>query len=203
MFSGYTAEEIIGHSILRLIPGDLRDEETRILQQIRAGERIEHYETIRLTKHGRPIPVSLTISPIKDAARQNHWRIENRPRHHRAQTGGEEARRVSEERYRTLFNLGPVAVYSCDVSGVIRDFNRRAAELWGRKPGNPGTRTSASADRTKCTVPTAHFHASPPMSHGGSTVRGKFQRRATWKSRLRGPTALVSPSSWRYSCVEE
>ena len=42
--------------------------------------------------------------------------------------------RQAEERYRTLFDLGPVAVYSCDASGEIRQFNRRAAELWGREP---------------------------------------------------------------------
>ena len=46
----------------------------------------------------------------------------------------EPMRAESEERYRTLFDLAPVAVYSCDVSGVIRDYNSRAAELWGRKP---------------------------------------------------------------------
>ncbi|HEY5265142.1 MAG TPA: ATP-binding protein, partial [Steroidobacteraceae bacterium] len=45
-----------------------------------------------------------------------------------------EALRASEERYRTLFDLGPVAIYSCDVAGVIQQFNRRAAELWGREP---------------------------------------------------------------------
>jgi signal transduction histidine kinase len=45
-----------------------------------------------------------------------------------------DALRENEERYRTLFDLAPVAVYSCDVSGVIRDYNNRAAELWGRKP---------------------------------------------------------------------
>jgi len=39
-----------------------------------------------------------------------------------------------DERYRTLFDLAPVAIYSCDASGVIRDYNSRAAELWGRKP---------------------------------------------------------------------
>jgi two-component sensor histidine kinase/PAS domain-containing protein len=44
------------------------------------------------------------------------------------------ALRESEERYRTLFGLGPVAVYSCDASGTIQNFNSRAAELWGRKP---------------------------------------------------------------------
>jgi PAS domain S-box-containing protein len=47
---------------------------------------------------------------------------------------GEEAIRQSEQRYRTLFNLGPMAVYTIDTSGVIRDFNRHAAELWGREP---------------------------------------------------------------------
>ena len=46
----------------------------------------------------------------------------------------EDAMRENEERYRTLFDLAPVAVYSCDASGVIRDYNNRAAELWGRKP---------------------------------------------------------------------
>ena len=54
--------------------------------------------------------------------------------------------RESEERYRVLFTLGPVAVYSCDVSGVIRDFNPRAAELWGRtpKPGDTDERFCGS-----------------------------------------------------------
>jgi PAS domain S-box-containing protein len=47
---------------------------------------------------------------------------------------GEEAIRQSEERYRTLFDLGPLAIYTIDTSGVIRDFNRHAAELWGREP---------------------------------------------------------------------
>src|ERR1700752_1087608 len=42
--------------------------------------------------------------------------------------------RKSEQRYRALFELGPVAVYSIDTSGVIQNFNRRAAELWGREP---------------------------------------------------------------------
>jgi PAS domain S-box-containing protein len=54
--------------------------------------------------------------------------------------------RESEERYRMLFTLGPVAVYSCDDSGVIRDFNPRAAELWGRtpKPGDTDERFCGS-----------------------------------------------------------
>ena len=47
--------------------------------------------------------------------------------------------RESEERFHTLFELDPVAVYSCDASGVIQNFNHRAAELWGREPALGGT----------------------------------------------------------------
>ena len=47
------------------------------------------------------------------------------------------ALRESKDRYRTLFELAPIAVYSCHASGVIREYNQRAAELWGRKP-EPG-----------------------------------------------------------------
>jgi two-component system, chemotaxis family, CheB/CheR fusion protein len=54
--------------------------------------------------------------------------------HHNIRKQGELALRESEQRFRALFELGPVAVYSCNVSGVIREFNHRAAELWGREP---------------------------------------------------------------------
>ncbi|HUV97679.1 MAG TPA: PAS domain S-box protein [Acidobacteriaceae bacterium] len=65
---GYTAEEIVGQSILRLIPHELRSEEDEILRKLRAGQRLEHYETTRVTKAGRRIEVSLTISPVRDSA---------------------------------------------------------------------------------------------------------------------------------------
>jgi PAS domain S-box-containing protein len=63
---GYTAEEMIGQSILKLIPEDLRADEKMILENLRAGRRIEHFETIRRKKNGELIDVSLTVSPIKD-----------------------------------------------------------------------------------------------------------------------------------------
>jgi PAS domain S-box-containing protein len=62
---GYTAEEAIGQSVTMLIPPDHIDEEPAILARLRAGERIEHYETIRVAKDGRLIDISLTVSPIK------------------------------------------------------------------------------------------------------------------------------------------
>jgi PAS domain S-box-containing protein len=67
---GFTAAEIIGKPILLLIPPELQGEEYRILTKIRSGERIDHFQTVRLTKSGERIDVSLTISPVKD--RQNN-----------------------------------------------------------------------------------------------------------------------------------
>ena len=64
---GYSSEEMVGQSILRLIPKELHYEEDEILRKLRAGERIEHYETKRTTKNGETIDVSVTISPIRDA----------------------------------------------------------------------------------------------------------------------------------------
>jgi PAS domain S-box-containing protein len=65
---GYTAEEMVGTSIMRLIPADRRDEESLILGKIRRGEGLEHFETQRQRKDGRLIAVSVTVSPIKDAS---------------------------------------------------------------------------------------------------------------------------------------
>ena len=64
---GYTAEQAIGNLVTILIPPDRQDEEPAILDRIRRGERIDHYETTRLGKHGNRIDVSLTVSPIKNA----------------------------------------------------------------------------------------------------------------------------------------
>jgi PAS domain S-box-containing protein len=63
---GYSPEEMIGASILKLIPEHLHSDEKKIIENIRAGRRIEHFETVRLAKDGRLVDVSLTISPIKD-----------------------------------------------------------------------------------------------------------------------------------------
>jgi len=65
---GYTADEMLGQPVLRLIPADLQYEEDEILRKLRAGQRIEHYETTRQKKNGELIEVSVTISPIKDEA---------------------------------------------------------------------------------------------------------------------------------------
>ena len=63
---GYTEAEAVGQPITTLIPPESRDEENRILERVKSGGGIEHYETIRVTKASRKVDVSLTISPIRD-----------------------------------------------------------------------------------------------------------------------------------------
>jgi PAS domain S-box-containing protein len=64
---GYTAEEVVGKPITILIPADRQDEEPAILERVRRGERIEHFETVRMRKNGSPVDISLTVSPVKNA----------------------------------------------------------------------------------------------------------------------------------------
>ncbi|MCK6593260.1 MAG: PAS domain-containing sensor histidine kinase, partial [Polyangiaceae bacterium] len=65
---GYTSEEVVGKHITILIPPDRIDEEPAIIEKLRRGQRIDHYETIRMRKDGARIFVSLTVSPVKDSS---------------------------------------------------------------------------------------------------------------------------------------
>jgi PAS domain S-box-containing protein len=67
---GYTAQEMIGRPITTIIPPELLDDETRILATIARGERIEHFETVRIRKGGERLDISLTISPVRNDAGQ-------------------------------------------------------------------------------------------------------------------------------------
>ena len=75
---GYTAEEAIGHHISLIIPPDRLDEEAGVLARLRRGEKIEHFETVRRTKDGRLVDISLTVSPIKSSdgrmSARRRWR---------------------------------------------------------------------------------------------------------------------------------
>jgi two-component system, chemotaxis family, CheB/CheR fusion protein len=64
---GYEESEVIGRPITIIIPPELQEEERRILDLVRHGERVDHFDTIRLTKDGRRIAISLTVSPVRDS----------------------------------------------------------------------------------------------------------------------------------------
>jgi PAS domain S-box-containing protein len=65
---GYTADELVGRPVRILIPADRQSEEDDILARLRRGDRVDHFETVRLRKDGREIHVSLTVSPVRDDA---------------------------------------------------------------------------------------------------------------------------------------
>jgi PAS domain-containing protein len=98
--------------------------------------------------------------------------------------------RWREERYRTMFDLGPVAIYSCDASGVIQEFNKCAADLWGSAPA-PGDTDQRFCGSFKLFHPDGRVipHQQCPMAE---VVAAKHRRCMTQKCSSNGPMARGS-----------
>ena len=129
---GYSAEEAIGRPVTILIPEDRQDEEDRILAAVRAGERVRHYETVRVRKDGRPIQVSLTISPVYDV----QGRVVGASKIARDITAYRAAERAladSEERLRAVVESVPVVLFAFDADGLLTLLKGRAVETLGLK----------------------------------------------------------------------
>lgn len=127
---GYSAEEIIGRPILTIIPPELHDEERRILSKLRAGERIEHFETVRIAKDGRRVDISLGVSPIRDAS----GTIVGAAKIARDVTNRKAAERRLEEEARaldTLNRIGQAVAAELDIAGVVQLVTDAATELSG------------------------------------------------------------------------
>lgn len=123
---GYEADEIVGQSILRLIPAELHHEEDFILAKIRSGQRIEHFETTRVRKNGERFPISVTISPIKD----DNGKIIGASKIARDIT---DRRRADESRFRlaAIVDSAEDAIISKDLNGIITTWNNGARRLFG------------------------------------------------------------------------
>ena len=129
---GYEAEEMIGTSIMRLIPADRQYEETQILEKIRRGESVEHFETVRQTKDGRLIDVSITASPIKNATGQIVG-VSKIVRDITERKQALWALRSSEARFKTIFNEAPLGIALIDsLTGHIYSVNPMFAKIAGR-----------------------------------------------------------------------
>jgi PAS domain S-box-containing protein len=128
---GYTAEDMIGSSILRIIPEDRHAEEAAILSKLRAGERVDHYETVRRKKDGRLFDLSITVSPLTDQD-GNIIGASKIARDISEQKLAQRALHDSEERWRvTLESIGD-AVIATDAAAVVTFANAVAAEILGR-----------------------------------------------------------------------
>jgi two-component system sensor kinase FixL len=127
---GYSASEAIGRPISFLIPSDLRHEFDELLKHIRTDQRVAHHETRRLTKDGRQLDVSLTVSPIKDSAGQILG-ASTIARDITEQKRVEQALRGSEARWRAIVESAVDGIVVIDARGHVEAFNRAAERLFG------------------------------------------------------------------------
>jgi PAS domain S-box-containing protein len=136
---GYTADEIVGKNVALLVPEDRQAEETEFLARLRRGERIDHFETVRLHKNGRRIDVSVSISPVRDAA----GAIVGASKIARDVTDrrrSEQALRESDERFARFMRHLPGLAWIKDADGrylfandaAERAFGRSREDLYGR-----------------------------------------------------------------------
>src|SRR4029077_3277410 len=126
---GYEPKEIIGKSILTLIPKDRHSEEKNILKRIRRGELVDHYETCRRRKDGTLLNVSLTISPVKDL----NGKIIGISKIARDITRQKRAEHRLAEQSR-LLDLSTEAILVRDTQDRITYWNHGANELYGYLP---------------------------------------------------------------------
>jgi len=126
---GYTADEILGRSILTIIPPELQHEEPTILGEIRAGNRVAHFETQRLHKSGQRIEVSLTSSPIRD--------YEGKVIGASKIVRDISTRRQSDEarlRLAAIVESSDDAIISKNLDSVISSWNAGAERMFGYRP---------------------------------------------------------------------
>jgi len=131
---GYTAQEMVGRNISAIIPADRPNELTEIMRRLANGERVQHFETVRVAKGDRRVEISLTVSPIKDASGNvvgastiaRDITLKNSRLHQLAD---------SEERLRSIVEAAVDGIIVIDARGSIEAFNPGAERLFGYTAG--------------------------------------------------------------------
>ncbi|HYG80511.1 MAG TPA: PAS domain S-box protein, partial [Pyrinomonadaceae bacterium] len=152
---GYEAHEVVGKPITILIPPDQQDEEPAILARLRAGERIEHYETVRVRKDGALLNISLTVSPIKD----KEGRIIGASKIARDITAGRRAEAKLREQAEVIRQAYD-AIFLRDSSNAITLWNRGAVRTYGYTPEEALGRSPHELLKTVPPVPLGEIYES-------------------------------------------
>jgi PAS domain S-box-containing protein len=127
---GYTVEEALGKHITLIIPSDRRDEERTIIEKLKRGERIDHFQTRRIRKDGTLLDISLTISPVKDASGVIIG-ASKIARDISGQKLAERALRESEERFRAIVETTPECVKLVAIDGTLLHMNPPGLKMVG------------------------------------------------------------------------
>ncbi len=127
---GYKSEETVGQHITLIVPWERRSEEEDILRRLARGERVEHFETVRRRKDSTNLDVSLTTSPIRDAAGRVIG-ASNVARDISERKRIEVALRESEERFRAIVETTPECVKLISADGTLLHMNRPGLEMVG------------------------------------------------------------------------
>ena len=130
---GYAPEEMIGKSITRIIPPELLDEEHRIIEHIRRGQRVDHFDTERLAKDGRRVAISLTVSPLRDT-RGNLVGASKVARDITERIKAQEAIVQSAERFRLLARATNDIVRDWDIAAGTMWWNEGLSQIFGYQP---------------------------------------------------------------------
>jgi len=104
----------------------------------RTSQQQVRTELLLKNKKGEQIPAALLSTPVTSTTKNGALLYQTAIIDLRELKTAEAKLRKTEERYKTLFDLIPVAVYTCDADGIIQEYNQRAVELWGREPGRNG-----------------------------------------------------------------
>ena len=123
---GYSAEEMVGSSIYRLVPPELHSQEQRILEQVSRGEPVAHFETTRVKKDGTRFPVDVTVSPLRNPAGV----IVGASSIKRDITDRRRAAEVSS-RLAAIVQSSDDAIVSKSLDGVVQDWNAAAEHMYG------------------------------------------------------------------------
>jgi PAS domain S-box-containing protein len=128
---GYSSAEAMGRPITILVPPELRDEKSALLQRLRVGGRVEHYETVRIAKGGKRVAVSLTMSQVIDSAGKAIG-FSTIARDITDRKRAEQVLRESEERFRLVADTAPVLIWMSGTDKLCNFFNQGWLNFTGR-----------------------------------------------------------------------